>query len=316
MPQLSELVIELKAAGEITRLRLLALLSLGELSVKDFTQILKQSQPRISRHLRLLTDSGLVVRHAQGAWAYFSISSNSEKSRLVYSLLDGLDLWDAQLKADREQLKILRQEQREKASKYFSKIAHEWDLLRTMYISEKLIEGEIVAFVGTDKRKTMLDLGTGTGRMIELLSGNFERAIAIDSSKEMINIARAKLAEAGIVNAQIRIGDILKLAEYENVADFAIMHQVLHYFDDPAHVLLVAKQTLKSGGEMLIVDFAPHEHEFLALEHQHRRLGISLEQMKNWASKAGLKIIKFKEIQNEKDTSDLSVCLWLLKDFS
>jgi len=289
---------------------------LGELSVKDLTQILSQSQPRISRHLKLLVKSGFIVRHAQGAWAYFAICQNSDKSRLVYSLLDSLDLFDEQLQKDKGQLKLLRQQQREQANKYFSLIAHEWDLIRAMHVSEKLVEDEIISFIGNKKYEMMIDLGTGTARMLELLRDSYALAIGVDSSREMINVARTKISDAQITNAQIRLGDILRLDEYEGVADFTIMHQVLHYFDDPYQVLYSAKQALKQNGEMLIVDFAPHKHEFLALEHEHRRLGFSLEQMQHWAKKSGFEIIQFKEIHNKKDKNGLSVCLWLLKNIS
>jgi ArsR family transcriptional regulator len=312
--QLEEFVNDLKSASEITRLRILALLSLGELSVKDITQILAQSQPRISRHLKLLVNSGLVARYSEGAHAYFGISGDSEKSNLVYSLLSRLDLSDEQLSLDRLQLKSLRETQLKKSTDYFSRIANDWDLVRNMYVSEDLVEDEILSLIGKDMRDMVVDLGTGTARMLELLEKNYKRAIGLDFNKEMINAARSKLIKTGIIHAQIRLGNINMLDEYEGVANLAIMHQVLHYFDDPAKILFSAKRVLEAGGEMLIVDFAPHEFEFLAVEHEHRRLGISNEQMQIWSKKAGLSVEKFKQIPNDKDASGLTVNLWLLKN--
>jgi len=314
LAQLNKFVVDLKAVGEPTRLRLLSLLALSELSVKDLTQILGQSQPRISRHLKLLVDSGLVVRHAEGAWAYFGICSNSVKSHFVYSLLKNLDIWDEQIQSDRRGLKLLQEKQKQKAEKYFSAIASDWDLIRSLHVSEELVEAEIIASLGVKKYEMMIDLGTGTGRMLELLKANYKKAIGIDFSKEMISLARSRLVDNNISNAQIRLGDIVALDEYENIANLAIIHQVLHFFDDPGQVLLAAREVLQPKGEMLIVDFAPHEFNFLAIEHEHKRLGISEQQIQSWAKKAGLEVVMSKEIPNGKDASGLTVCIWVLKD--
>jgi len=314
LAQLDNMVLDLKAVGEVTRLRLLALLSLGELSVKDITHILNQSQPRISRHLKLLVEGGFVKRHAQGAWAYFSINYKSEKAQFIYSLLDKLDLYDEQLQKDRQAMKLLQQEQRQQSAKYFSEVAKKWDLIRSLHVEEKLVEAEILSVVGTKKRDLMMDLGTGTASMLLLLKNIYKHGVGIDSSKEMIEIARSKLAENEISHANIRLGDIEKLEEYENLADLVIMHQILHYFDDPSLIIAFVRQVLKTNGEILIVDFAPHEFEFLAVEHAHRRLGLSQEQMQIWANKAGLRVALFKEIPNIDDSKGLSVCLWLLKN--
>ena len=159
----------------------------------------------------------------------------------------------------------------------------------------------------------LVDLGTGTGRMLELLKDHYRRAIGIDASREMIAVARAKLATANITHAQVRLGDIADLDASAGRADLVLIHQVLHYFDDPGRALLQASRVLKPGGEMLVVDFAPHELEFLRSEHAHRRLGLSEGQMQGWARSAGLRIVKFTALPPGKNGDALTVCLWALK---
>lgn len=314
MTDLDSMVHILKAAGEPTRLRLLALLVAGELSVKDLTAILGQSQPRISRHLKLLMEAGLIVRHAEGAWAYFGVASKGLGAELAQQLVAQLDNLDKEIRADQTRLELLRESQRTDAAAYFAQVASSWDLLRSLHVPEEAVEAAIVAQVGPEQVDLLLDLGTGTGRMLELLSACYKHGIGVDSSREMIAVARAKLAAAHIGHAVIRHGDIADLPEHEQTADLIILHQVLHYFDDPGQMLQAARATLRPGGRMIIVDFAPHELEFLRTEHAHRRLGLSQEQMENWARTSGLAVTAFSEFPSQDKLEGLTVCLWTLKD--
>jgi len=310
---LDSLVNALKAAGEVTRLRLLALLAAGELSVKDLTEILDQSQPRVSRHLKLLAEAGLISRHAEGAWAYFGLSDDSERARLARHLVDLLDRDDPQVAEDILRLQRVREGQREQAAAYFAQVAGSWDLLRNLHVPEEAVEAAISELVGVRKLDLLLDLGTGTGRMLELLAGKYQRGVGIDSSREMIAVARAKLVAANIAHAHIRLGDITEIDAHAGPADLIIIHQVLHYFDDPGSMVQAARRALRPGGEMIIVDFAPHELEFLRTEHAHRRLGLSQAQMESWARLAGLEVTGFRDFPSENGPENLTVCLWTLK---
>lgn len=301
----------LKAAGEETRLRLLALLAEGELSVKDFTEILGQSQPRISRHLKLLADAGLVTRHAEGAWAYYRLTESGVAGSLAGWLKDELDGSALDVARDRSKLTRLRMAQREKAAAYFGKIAESWDRLRSLHAPEAAVEqGILQCFEGSDV-ETLLDIGTGTGRMLELLADHYRQGMGIDSSREMLSIARAKLDAAGIVHAQVRLGDIAELEDYSDFADAVVVHQVLHYFDDPGAALGAIGACIKRNGSLVIVDFAPHKFEFLREEQAHRRLGLSDDQMESWAQAAGLKVVKVDKFPPQ-DSEGLTVCLWQL----
>jgi ubiquinone/menaquinone biosynthesis C-methylase UbiE/DNA-binding transcriptional ArsR family regulator len=309
------LVSILRAAGEGTRLRLLSLLSEGEHSVKDLTEILGQSQPRVSRHLKLLADAGLVTRNAEGAWAYYGLAPNGAGGDLARWLIGRLETDDPDRLRDLKRLESVRTAQQAQAAAYFAKVADSWDMLRSLHVPEEAVEAAILHAVSGRTVDTLLDLGTGTGRMLELLAGHYRRGIGIDASREMIAVARAKLASAGIGHAQIRLGDIADIDAGVGPADLIVVHQVLHYFDDPGRMLAQARRALAKGGEILIVDFAPHELDFLRTHHAHRRPGISEQQMAAWAKSARLRVADLKSFPPTNERG-LTVCLWRLADLS
>lgn len=315
MPELADTVDALKAAGESTRLRLLSLLAQGELTVKDVTDILGQSQPRISRHLKLLVGAGLVERHAEGAWAYFRLSDRAEHGGLAHFVVELVGKNDPQVARDLEALTKLRTTQQSQADNYFSRVADDWDGLRKIHVPEAAVEDSILQMVGEAPVSMMLDLGTGTGRMLELLRDRFHHGVGIDSSREMLSIARAKLSNAETAHAQVRLGDLVNLDLNGEKADLIVLHQVLHYFDDPQHVLSKAAGALSDGGRMLVVDFAPHGLEFLRDKQAHRRLGLSKDQMHAWCRSVGLRVSEVRLLppHNIQDGTDaLTVCLWIL----
>ena len=314
MVGLDKLVNVLKAAGEDTRLRLLALLADGDHSVKDLTEILDQSQPRVSRHLKLLADAGLVQRHAEGAWAYYRLAPDGQGAELARWLTARVDPNDPDRKRDRARQAEARAEQQAIAADYFAKVADSWDLLKTLHVPEAAVEAAVLAELGGRTVDLLVDLGTGTGRMLEVLAPAYKRGVGVDSSREMLAVARSRLAAAGITHAQVRLGDIGTLDPAIGPADVVVIHQVLHYFDDPGRMLAQARRLLKPGGEILIVDFAPHDLEFLRSEHAHRRLGLSQEQMQDWAAMAGLDVLAMREFPSENKDRGLTVCLWHLGD--
>jgi len=313
MAGLEQLVGVLKAAGEDTRLRLLALLADGDHSVKDLTEILKQSQPRVSRHLKLLADAGLIERNAEGAWAYYGPAQDGEGAALARWLVARLDPDDPDRRRDIERQQAVRAGQQARAGEYFARVAESWDLLKRLHVPEEAVEAAVVSALGGRKVETLIDLGTGTGRMLEVLRDFYGRGIGIDSSREMLAVARSRLASAGIANAQVRLGDIGDVDLNAGPADVIVIHQVMHYFDDPGRMLAQARRLLKPGGDMVIVDFAPHDLEFLRADHAHRRLGLSEAQMSAWAGAAGLLVAERHEFPSARE-GGLTVCLWRLSD--
>ncbi|MDB5623841.1 MAG: metalloregulator ArsR/SmtB family transcription factor [Devosia sp.] len=316
MAELSELVGVFKAAGEGTRLRLLALLASGDHSVKDLTEILGQSQPRVSRHLKLLADAGLVERNAEGAWAYYGLAQAGEAGAIAQWLVGRLDAADPERQRDCQRQAEVRAAQQAQAAHYFAKVAGSWDLLKTLHVPEAAVEAAVLEAFRAAPVDVLLDLGTGTGRMLQLLAPRYKRGIGVDSSREMLSVARARLGSAGVSHAQVRLGDIAELDRALGPADAIVFHQVLHYFDDPGRMLMAARQLLKPGGQMVIVDFAPHDLEFLRSEHAHRRLGLSQAQMSGWATSAGLRVETVREFPSNTAERGLTVCLWRLCDLT
>ncbi|WP_237153616.1 ArsR/SmtB family transcription factor [Oryzibacter oryziterrae] len=307
-----DVVSVLRAAGEPTRLRLLALLLAGEATVKDLTEVLAQSQPRVSRHLKLLTEAGLVERIPEGAWAYYRLAESSAGAGLCRSMLARLDAADAVLESDRRRLDSVKAAHAAEAQRYFARNASSWDRLRSLHVSEAAVEAAIRAIVGERPVYNLLDIGTGTGRMLTLLADRYSRAVGIDMSHDMLSVARANLAAAGIDHAHVRQADATALS-LGNGYDLVLVHQVLHYLDDPARALREAARTLSPGGRLLVVDFAPHAHEFLRADHAHRRLGFGHDQMQGWVEAAGLDLVETRDLPPMSDDG-LTVSLWLAQD--
>ncbi len=312
---MKEILGALRAAGEATRLRLLAVLSQGEFNVTELTRILQQSQPRISRHLKLMTEAGLLERHKEGSWVVFRAHDEGVGGRLAQEIAGLLPSDDAVLAADRERLKAVLEERAERAAAYFASVAEEWDRIRSLHVSEERVEAAMRRLAGGGPFRFLLDVGTGTGRVLELMAPLAEHAVGIDSSREMLTVARARLQEAGLKHAQARIGDVYDLPLEDEQADFVTMHQVLHYLEEPAMALAEISRVMIPGGRFLVVDFAPHELEFLREEHAHRRLGISCESFDRWLQRAGLTLISHEYLDPPDDRKDhgLTVSLWLVE---
>jgi ArsR family transcriptional regulator len=282
-----EAVDALRAAGEPTRLRILALLAVEELSVMELGRILEQSQPRVSRHLKLMSEAGLIERFPDGAWVFYRLAHHGPRRKLVDALLDQLDA-AGQPDRDVSRLAKVRAEREAEAAAYFERIAPRWDEIRSLYVSEAAVEGAIERAAGPGPFELMVDLGAGSGRMLTLLGAHARAAVGLDLSQQMLNIARRNCAQAGLPKVELRHGDIFSTRLPSEAADLVTVHQVLHYLSDPAAAVAEAARLVKPGGKLLIVDFAPHDLEFLRAEHQHRRLGFSDEEIGRWLADAGL----------------------------
>lgn len=295
-----------RALADPTRLRIFALLRCIELSVGELAQILVQSQPRISRHIKILADALLIARRKEGAWVFLGLGDE----RLVRPLLAALDEWEALedaeawMKADKARLSAVLADRARAAEAYFNANAGMWDELRTLYVADADIEAAVIELLSGEALGRVVDLGTGTGRMLEVLGAQAESVVGIDRSPEMLRFARAKLASSRVKLYQ---GDICALDMPDASAETALLHQVLHYLPQPETALREAARLLVDGGRLLVVDFAPHEHEELRTRHAHARLGFSDEQMRGWLMAAGLKM----ETARTLAGCELTVKLWL-----
>jgi ubiquinone/menaquinone biosynthesis C-methylase UbiE/Fe2+ or Zn2+ uptake regulation protein len=305
----------LKAAAEETRLRILALLVETELTVSDLTDILRQSQPRISRHLKMLAEAGLVDRFREGSWAFFRLAEHGGTAEIVHALIGQLDLSDPIIARDRERLAAVRAERVKAAQSYFARHASEWDRIRRLHASDDAVEAEIRAVLAERPFRSLLDLGTGTGRMLELFGPEIERGLGIDLSRDMLALARARLDRAGLRHCSVRHADIFDLPLRRDSFDVVIIHQVLHFLDDGAHAVREAARVLRPQGRLLIVDFAPHEFEFLREQHAHRRLGFAADAVTQWIEQAGLEPVLHRSVAPEPGSEGkIAVSLWLGRD--
>jgi ArsR family transcriptional regulator len=308
------LVAALRAAGEPTRLRILALLREGELSVKDFTSILAQSQPRISRHLKLLAEAGLISRYPEGAFVRYRLADDDRAGAFGRALVAAADPHDPQLTADRERLGALREEQADAAARYFAANADAWNTIRSLHAADAAVEAAMLTAVEGRRIEAMLDVGTGTGRLLELFAPRVQRAVGVDSSPAMLGVARAAIQRAGLAHVQIRQGDLYNLALPPHSFDLVTIHQVLHFLDRPEIALAEAARMVRRGGRLIVVDFAPHALEFLREEHAHRRLGFDHETVGRWLAAAGLRVDAVTDLPADTPGDKLTVTLWLARD--
>ncbi len=290
---LETVLVGLRAAAEGTRLRIVALLAEGELTVSELCKILGQTQPRVSRHLKLLCDAGLLDRHSEGTSAFYSPSRREPGRSIFDSVLTLVDHNDATLAADRQRLIRIRGERAQAAGRYFEEIAGLWDGIRSLHVDDADVEQALLAATRDlqaegSRISTLLDIGTGTGRILELFADRVDRGLGIDLSSAMLNLARSNLTAKGFHHCSVRQGNVYALEVPADSVDLAILHHVLHFLDDPASAIGAAAETLRPGGQLIIVDFAPHQLETLRNEHAHRRLGFDDHEVSAWCADAGL----------------------------
>ncbi len=296
------------ALADPTRLRVLALLRAMELSVGEIAQVLGQSQPRVSRHVKILAEAGLIDRRKEGSWVFLGLGSGE----LVEPVFGLIDRWTSRGGADVsasdiERLQAVRSERAAAAQSYFDAHAVDWDHLRSLHVAEAEVEAAIARALSNGRGDVgrLVDIGTGTGRMIELFGGGAAHALGVDRSPEMLRLARVKLAEAGL-SAELRQGDMYALPMQSGSADTVILHQVLHYAQNPAAAVAEAGRLLAPGGRLLIADFAPHEREELRARDAHARLGFPDELMLRYLEQAGLE----GEVVEHLEGGELTVTIW------
>jgi ArsR family transcriptional regulator len=296
----------LRAAAEPSRLRLLALCAHAELTVSELVQIIGQSQPRVSRHLKLLCEAGLLDRFREGTWAFYRLSEKGRCAELARGLIDLIPEDETTLALDLQRLEAVKRANSDRAAEYFRRNAEGWDKIRSLHIAEDAVEDALRDLFPKAGMKDFLDIGTGTGRVLELFGPRVERGIGVDMSREMLALARANLQEADLRNCQVRQGDMYQLPFSDESFDGVVIHQVLPFAEDPAEAIAEAGRALRPGGRLVVVDFAPHSEEMLRQEHAHRRLGFTDSEVNRWFELAGLSPDKTVTLKGEP----LTVCLW------
>lgn len=306
MPSELPLADHFQALADPTRLRILALLRIMELSVGELAQILGQSQPRVSRHLKILSDAEVLERRKEGSWVFLTLT-DAGRIEPMFALIDS---WSdgptrALFASDASRTETIRAERAEAANRYFAGHAEVWDQIRSLHVAESEVERAIDRALGRRPLGRLVDIGTGTGRMIELFGPRSSQATGIDRSSEMLRLARVKLEAAGIASS-LRQGDMYALPLADESADSIIIHQVLHYAHSPASAIAEAARVLAPGGTLLVVDFAAHDREELRTSDAHIRLGFDDDVMRTWFASAGLTVDEIEHLKG----GELTVTLW------
>ncbi len=303
----------MRALGDPTRLRIALLIRQLELSVGEVVQILGQSQPRVSRHVRILDEAGITERNKEGSWVFLRPGSQLTSGRLdaLFAMTDGSEA--RMVQRDLSKLAEVRAARASMAAAYFAQYASEWDQLRSLHVAESEVEDAMQKLLSAAPLGRVLDVGTGTGRMIELFARDAEKFTAVDNNAEMLRVARAKLSgtadDTGYrsANVEVKMGDFNALPLPDAYFDTILFHQVLHYAQAPERVIAEAARVLAPSGRMMIVDFAAHDHEELRTVHAHARLGFRDEMIARAFVGCGLKMLHQDTLHGGK----LTMKIWL-----
>ena len=312
------LLTALKAVAESTRLTIVVVLSRGELSVNELAHVLGQSQPRVSRHLRLLVEAQVLERNQEGANALYGLARSGTAAKLAEHVLTLVDTATPELEQALARLQRLQDERDREAAAYFERLAEDWDAFRDRVVGESVVEARIVDLLEAAPVNDLLDLGTGTGRILEVAAPYTRNGLGIDLSTEMLRIARAKLQSQGLSHCQVRKGDVNALNVPAGSADVAVLHHVLHFLDHPDRAIAEAARTLRPGGRLIVVDFAPHQSDVLRTQHAHRRMGFSDAEVERWCHDADLVDVRVEHLDASPDVvvcagtenAGLTISIW------
>lgn len=307
---MDDVLTALRAAGESTRLRILVALRDAELTVSELCRLLDQSQPRVSRHLRILHEAGLVSRSAEATSAYFRLSERPQLRDLVDHVLELVDVDDELVTADAHALAAIRADRTAAADAYFEAVAAQWDRIRPLHVADEEIERVLVDHLDRVPTRCLVDIGTGTGRMLELFAPRISRGIGVDTSAAMLRAARSRLDHPALSHCEVRWGDAYDLDLPTGSADVVVLHHVLHFLEDPGAALVEATRVLSPGGTLLIADFAPHELESLRTDFAHRHLGFSDTQLRHHLRRTGVDLAETTVLGATTGATPLDVCVW------
>jgi ArsR family transcriptional regulator len=272
-------------------------------------QALGQSQPRVSRHLKLMAEARLVERAPEGAWVFYRLARDGEAGAvLAEAVCAMLNPNDAGALRDGERLAEIHAVRESAAAAYFAANAADWERVRALHLPDADIESAVLQAAGPGPFELMVDVGVGAGRMIEILAGRANRAEGFDTSRQMLAMARAAL-DSMAQKVTLRFGDVYDPPLEPGRADLVTIHQVLHFLSDPARALAESVQLLRPGGRLVIVDFAPHDLEFLREEHAHRRLGFADAEIEGWCKAAGARVVNVVTLA-PREKAALTVKIW------
>lgn len=296
----------LRAIAEHTRLRVLLLCAHGELTVGDLTQILDQSQPRVSRHLKLMHEAGVLERHQEGQSVWFRAVTDGPLAQIVREAVDQINPADPVHAADLARLETVTLTWQVQSQSYFRKNFADWDKLRRTLINEDDVDRALKQQFMASDAETLLDIGTGTGHVLRLLGRDIENGVGIDTSRDMLLAARAAMHHERLPHCQVRQADMRKLPFGDHSFDALSLHLVLHFAENPGDVIKECGRVASPGGAIFIVDFAEHTRRELTRLHGHRWPGFGEQSMRTWLNDAGFEDIRATTVS----TGDPDVILW------
>ena len=292
---MDELLLALRAAAEPTRLRILALAARGAFNVSELVTILGQSQPRLSRHLRLLVEAGLLRRQQEGVFCWFALPEASTPSGdLARQLIRRLSDQEPVLEADRRLAAQALSERARIASDTFRQKGADWDEMTALGLPTAAVETALMSIAGQGPLGRVLDIGTGTGRVLELLGPRAEMGLGIDASAQMLALARSRLGQAGLAHCTVRRADMYRLPLPDggdgHGFDLTVLQMVLHHAEDPEAVLREAARVTRSGARIIVVDLAAHAPHALSETLAHRHRGFQEPRMRTMLQSVGLSV--------------------------
>ncbi len=297
----------LKTLGHVDRLRIVAVLERGELTVTELVHILGLSQPRVTQYIKSLEEVDVVERLREGSWVFSRLKrSEADITRLVTTVLNSLPSEDTILQADIQKLDEVRQARSEVADAFFADVANDKGQMGNEYLPQAQIEAELLKVAGSNRYNFMIDMGTGTGRMLELFANHIKTGVGIDANPGMLKVARHKLAAEKFDHISVQQQDLHTTPFRDGSADLVTLHQVMHYLDDPREAVMEAARLLTPKGVLLIVEFETHEIERFRDDYAHRRLGFSEADMMGYGLEAGLDMTMVMRLSNA-DNPDIVI---------
>ena len=272
-----------KSLSDVTRIRLLNILLHHELSVNEIVGLMEMGQSRISRHLKILTDSGLLACRRDGVWAFYSTVSEGEGLAFIEAVAYLFDD-DPLFSRDLAQAARILEERKQTTKRFFNAIAPEWDLLKLEILGDLDLNGAISETMG--RCEVVADLGCGTGDLLLRLKESADSAIGVDSSARMLDEARKRFTEeAGAV--ELRLGELEHLPLSDGEADCAVLSMALHHIDEPASAVAEVARVLRPGGRLIIAEFDKHGNEAMRKTYGDRWLGFSRPEMEGFLAAGG-----------------------------